>query len=536
MINNPILTGFHPDPSVCRVGKDYYIAVSTFEWFPGVMIYHSKDLKHWHLVSTPVNRTSQLNMLGNPDSGGVWAPALSYHDGKLWLIYSDVKELSGSWKDVNNYLITCDTIDGKWTDPIYLNSSGFDPSLFHEEDGKKYLVNMVWDYRPTRHSFYGIALQEYSPEERKLIGPSKIIFKGTNRKLTEAPHLYKINGYYYLLTAEGGTKYEHAATIARSKKIEGPYEIHPENPLITSWSSPELPLQKAGHGSFVQTHTDEWYFVHLTARPLKYKETPLLENRGYCPLGRETAIQKIEWKGGWPYITGGNFPKNRVESPSIPEQMWEKTPIKESFDQEQLPLHFQTLRIPFTEEIGSLTERKGYLRLFGRESFHSLFTKSLVARRWQHFSFEAVTKVECSPENFMQLAGMTNYYNTKNWSSIHLTHDEEKGRVIALLDCVNGQLCEPVGIIPTPDNVSAVYLKTIVSYETYRYSYSFDGKVWIDVGHTFDSLKLSDDYTAETQEGFFTGAFVGMFAIDTSGTRLAADFDFFSYEEKGGKP
>ena len=136
----------------------------------------------------------------------------------------------------------------------------------------------------------------------------------------------------------------------------------------------------------------------------------------------------------------------------------------------------------------------------------------------------------------MQLAGMTNYYNTKNWSSIHLTHDEEKGRVIALLDCDNGQLCEPVGIIPTPDNVSAVYLKTIVSYETYHYSYSFDGKVWIDVGHTFDSLKLSDDYTAETQEGFFTGAFVGMFAIDTSGARLAADFDFFSYEERGGKP
>ena len=157
-------------------------------------------------------------------------------------------------------------------------------------------------------------------------------------------------------------------------------------------------MQKAGHGSFVQTHTDEWYFVHLTARPLKYKETPLLENRGYCPLGRETAIQKIEWKGGWPYIIEGNFPKNTVESPSIPEQMWEKTPIKESFDQEQLPLHFQTLRIPFTEEIGSLTEREGYLRLFGRESFHSLFTK----------------------------------YRSDLLRS----------------DIVNGQLCEPVGIIP----------------------------------------------------------------------------------------
>ena len=145
-IQNPILKGFNPDPCICRVGEDYYIATSTFEWFPGVQIHHSKDLKNWQLICHPLNRLSQLNMLGNPDSGGVWAPALSYADGKFWLIYSDMKVVTGAWKDGHNYLVTCDTIDGEWSEPIYLNSSGFDPSLYHdEESGKKYLLNMVWD-------------------------------------------------------------------------------------------------------------------------------------------------------------------------------------------------------------------------------------------------------------------------------------------------------------------------------------------------------------------------------------------------------
>lgn len=198
-IQNPVLKGFNPDPSICRVGDDYYIATSTFEWFPGVQIHHSKDLVNWRLVSHPLNRISQLNMLGNPDSGGVWAPDLSYSDGKFWLIYSDVKVVEGNtWKDGANYLVTCDTIDGEWSDPIYMNSSGFDPSLFHDEDGRKWFVNMMWDQRTYHHKFYGIVLQEYSHEEKRLIGEQKVIFKGTELGLTEAPHLYKINGYYPL--------------------------------------------------------------------------------------------------------------------------------------------------------------------------------------------------------------------------------------------------------------------------------------------------------------------------------------------------
>lgn len=535
MITNPILTGFNPDPSICRVGEDYYIATSTFEWFPGVMIYHSKDLKNWKLVSTPVNRRSQLNMLGNPDSGGVWAPCLSYADGKFWLIYSDVKEVQGNnWKDTYNYLITCDTIDGEWSEPIYMNSSGFDPSLFHDDDGRKYFMNMVWDYRVPHHRFYGIVLQEYSHEEKKLIGETKIIFKGTDLGLTEAPHIYKINGYYYLLTAEGGTKFEHAATIARSKTIDGPYEVHPQNPLISSWSHPRLKLQKAGHGSIVHTHTDEWYFVHLTGRPLRRPNTPLLDNRGYCPLGRETAIQKMYWENDWPYIVGGNFPQDEVEEPQIPEHKWDEVPNRIDFEESKLPLDFQTLRIPFDEELGTLKERPGFLRLYGRESFNSRFYKALVARRWQDFTFEAITKVEFSPTNFMQMAGMTNYYNTKNWSSIHITHHEEKGRIIDLLDSDDGKLTMPLygNEIVIPDSVSEVYFKTIVNHNHYQYAYSYDGDTWEVIDYLLDSLHLSDDYVVERQEGFFTGAFVGMFAVDTAGTRLAADFDFFEYNKK----
>ena len=217
MIRNPILPGFNPDPSICRVGEDYYIATSTFEWFPGVQIHHSRDLVNWTLVARPLNRASQLDMRGNPDSGGIWAPCLSFADGLFWLVYTDVKRLDGAFKDSHNYIVTCDTIDGDWSDPWYVNSSGFDPSLFHDDDGRKWFVNIRWNHRgpgtggnPAHASFDGILLQEWSPDAG-LIGPIKSIYDGTPRGLTEAPHLFKRNGYYYLTTAEGGTGYNHAA-------------------------------------------------------------------------------------------------------------------------------------------------------------------------------------------------------------------------------------------------------------------------------------------------------------------------------------
>ncbi|MGP4061148.1 glycoside hydrolase family 43 protein [Halobacillus sp. H74] len=531
-IENPILTGFHPDPSICRLVEDYYIAVSTFEWFPGVGIYHSKDLKNWRLIARPLNRVEQLDMRGNPDSGGVWAPALSYSEGKFWLIYTDVKVVDGQWKDAHNYLVTCETIDGEWSNPVHLNSSGFDPSLFHDDDGRKYLVNMVWDHRISRHSFYGIVLQEYSPDEEKLIGKPEIIFKGTDIKLTEAPHLYKMNGYYYLLTAEGGTKYDHQATMARSTKLRGPYEVHPENPLITTWPYPRNPLQKAGHASMVKTHTGEWFLLHLTGRPLPKENDALLDPRGYCPLGRETAIQRIEWKNDWPYITGGNQPSSVIDGPAIEEVKWDKDfAEKDEFDSSRLNHHFQSLRIPLDDRIISLDERPSHLRIYGKESLTSTFTQAFVARRWQHFNFCAETKVDFRPETFQQAAGLVNYYNTKNWTALQITWDEELNtRILDLTICDHFAFSQPLeDPVIIPDHVEDVYLRVEVETNTYTYSYSFDGLTWHTVPVSLPSYKLSDDYV--DGGGFFTGAFVGMQCQDTSGQNQYADFDYFLYKD-----
>lgn len=527
-IHNPILKGFNPDPCICRADNDYYIATSTFEWFPGVQIHHSKDLKNWKLLYRPLNRLSQLNMKGNPDSCGVWAPCLTYSDNKFWLIYTDVKQYVGIWKDTHNYLVTCDIIDGEWSEPVYLNSSGFDPSLFHDEDGKKYLLNMVWDYRQGKNAFYGIEIQEYSHEERKLIGETKLIFKGSKIKGTEGPHLYQRNGYYYLVVAEGETKYNHVVTVARSKNIFGPYEIHPKNPIMTAANNPKNLLQKAGHGSFVHTHTDEWYLVHLVGRPLT--------ERGYCPLGRETAIEKVEWKNDWPYVVGGAEPQLMVDMPKLEEHKWEESFVDvDNFDNEKLNINFQTLRIPLDENILSLKDRPGYLRLYGRESLTSKFTQSLVARRWQSFKFSSQIGVEFKPTRFQQLAGLVCYYNTENWIYLYMTLDEEiNKRRLGILhnDTMKFKEYYLDNKIYVDDNIEQIHFRVDVDYEKIKFAYSYDNKEWIYFNEVFDANQLSDDYVSKnTENGFFTGAFVGMCCQDLSGQNNYADFGYFKYIE-----
>lgn len=529
-IINPVLKGFNPDPSICRVGEDYYIAVSTFEWFPGVQIHHSKDLVNWQLVAHPLQRVSQLDMKGNPNSGGIWAPCLSYSDGKFWLIFTDVKVVDGAWKDCHNYLVTCETVDGDWGEPIKLNSSGFDASLFHDTDGKKYLVNMIWDPRQGVHPFGGILLQEYCHTEKKLVGEIKNIFKGTDIRLTEAPHLYKIEDYYYLLTAEGGTVYEHAATLARSKAIDGPYELHPDNPMLTAWHDPRNGIQKCGHASMVHTHTDEWYLAHLMGRPIVPETESVIQQRGYCTLGRETSIQKLEWRDGWPYVVGGKQGSVVVEGPKMAEVKFAPTyPEVDEFTEPTLNINFNTLRIPFTENLGSLTEKPNHLRLFGNESLTSVFTQSHVSRRWQSLYFEAETAVAFNPINIQQAAGLVNYYNTNNWTALQVTWDEELGRILMLTTCDERRFTQPLREkIDVPDSAEYVYLRSTVDYDTYVYSYSFNQTDWTTIDIPFQSIKLSDDYISGAT---FTGAFVGMQCEDTSGQRIPADFKYFKYKE-----
>ena len=520
IIKNPILPGFNPDPSILRVGDDYYIANSTFEWFPGVQIHHSKDLTNWRLLTHPLTRLSQLNMKGNPDSGGIWAPCLSYDQGMFYLIYTDVKTWRGKFKSAHNYLVTAEDIMGPWSDPVYLNSSGFDPSLFHDDDGRKWLVNQWWDHRKNHTWNAGILLQEYDPVAKCLVGSAENIFKGTELLCTEGPHLYKRNGYYYLLTAEGGTGYEHAVTIARSRKINGPYEVDPTNPILTSWQKPKLVLQKAGHASLVETQNGEWYMAHLCGRPLK-------ELR--CNLGRETSIQRCYWtQDNWIRVWGGSEPKVLITGPDLPEHPFQPEPLRDDFNEDELGVNYATLRVPADPSWLSLKERPGFLRLKGREPMESCHEQSMVARRQQAFWVEASTCLEFEPETFQQMAGLICYYDTENYYYLRVTHHEELGKCLGIITSIDTQYDEPLEQDIGIDGWERCYLKVEINRDELQFSYSKDGENWESVGPLFDASTLSDDFVGKMR---FTGSMIGMCAQDISGAKKEADFDYFEYKE-----
>ena len=537
-IRNPILRGFNPDPSIVRVGDDYYLATSTFEWFPGVQIHHSRDLVHWRLLSRPLSRPSQLNMLGDPDSCGIWAPCLTHADGLFWLIYTDVKRYGqaaapgaggASLRDFHNCLVTSRDINGPWSDPIYLNSSGFDPSLFHDDDGRKYLVNMLWDHRPGNNRFAGIVLQEYSMKEGRLIGERKNIFTGTPLGFTEGPHIYKRNGWYYLLTAEGGTGWGHAVTLARSRHLHGPYELHPDTHILSARHRPDVPLQRAGHADLVETQSGETYMVYLCGRPLR--------NRGRCTLGRETAIQKMTWSDhGWlRTLDGAGIPTLETPAPSLPAHKFPVAPAREDFGAPELPLDFQWLRTPWPAEIFSLAARPGFLRLFGRETIGSWFRQALVARRQQAHCFSAETVVEFEPEHFQQMAGLVCYYNSSKFHYLFLSHDEHLGKHLrvmsALPDSPQPDAFTPSIAIPAG---KPVHLRVECDFERMRFAYCTEGidSGWHWLPQQFDASILSDEATIPGRPNF-TGAFVGMACQDLAGTARPADFDFFEYRERG---
>lgn len=521
-ITNPILTGFNPDPSICRVGEDYYIATSTFEWFPGVQIHHSRDLVNWRLLTRPLTRLSQLDLRGRPCSGGVWAPALSYADGLFWLIYTDVRTHTGLWKDCHNYLVTAPAICGPWSDPIYLNSSGFDPSLFHDSDGRKWLVNMRWEHLPGEKRFSGIVLQEYDVEGQCLTGPVHSIFAGTELNITEGPHLYRRNGWYYLMTAEGGTSITHAVTLARSRSLTGPYEVHPQNPILTSAGNPKLELWKAGHGSLCETPAGEWYMAHLCARPHQH------EGASYCMLGRETALQAVHWDDDdWLRLTnGGNEPEVKVAAPALPAHPWPETPARDDFDKPELSIDWQSLRAPVTNDWLSLSVRPGWLRLYGRESLNSLFDQSLLARRIQHQRGEVRTLIDFQPCDSQQMAGLTAFYNLSKWFYLAVGIDSHGCRELQLLQSDNdGQRF----LLQTPVTASgSLELRLTFAPDALQFYYrSAGGELWHPMGTELPAWKLSDEYGT----GFgFTGTFVGLACQDLSGLRVAADFDWFEYE------
>ncbi|MCQ2610760.1 MAG: glycoside hydrolase family 43 protein [Treponema sp.] len=550
-VYNPILTGFHADPSILAVNGEFFIANSTFEWYPGVELHRSKDLVHWTCVPSPLSEDRHLNMTGVVESGGIWAPCLSFSDNRFWLIFTDVKNWNkGPWKDTPNYLVTADSIEGPWSDPVFLNASGFDPSMFHDDDGRHWLVNMEWDYRKTGpRQFSGILIQEYSPSKKHLIGKPRKIYTGTDIGCIEGPHLYKRNGWYYLMAAEGGTGYEHAISVARSRNLFGPYETHPQNPLISSYRHPELAIQKAGHGNWVEAADGNTYLVYLCGRPLPGTKK--------CTLGRETSIAKMIWKDDWPYVIQPdgslqNTPPEYVEIPADVELLaGEKDRnlvggksddycrvTRYDFIKKDFLADFKALRYSLFSKKHrqrfSLDARPGFLRIYGGQSFVSNFDKALIARRQTDFVFEAETKIYYEPSSFQHLAGLTYRYDEDTQYNLCVTYDEELGKVLQFQAFMASEAVTPKpavcgeyfeGLKIKLQENQPVWLKLTVNYRDAYFSYSEDGKSWKKLFAKMDASFVSDEHGGLG----FTGAFVGMFAIDMADYSKYADFEYFTY-------
>lgn len=512
-IYNPVLTGFNPDPCVLRVGKTYYLAVSTFEYYPGVQIYASDDLLNWTVIARPITSDKE-NMTGVPQGGGVWAPSLTY-DGKLfYLVYSKLSVWSnGPYKDCENFLIAAEDPRGKWSDPVFINGDGFDASLFHDDDGKSYYMCMRWDYRKPDGAprFDGILLWNFDAAKGKTQGEPVNIFKGTERGLVEGPHIYKKDGYYYLFTAEGGTNVEHAETVARSKDIFGPYELHPLVHILSSYKT-DNPLQKAGHASITDDGKGNWYMFHLCGRK---------RVGGNCVLGRETAVQNIVFKeDGWPYLAyGGTAPQPYFTVPRAPKRTPERELIL--FDDYTVANVFQSLREPLGARLKIVNEHEIELR--GGASVCSLTGQSLLCLRQSHFVFSVEFGLKFDPVSFNHIAGLIYRYNEENQYLFFMSFDEESGEKRLYLQRIKD------GAYTLFDNFaevdSEVVLKLDVDYDKACFSYS-QGGVSTVFADGLETSFLSDEGARPMG---FTGAFAGMYCGDFSRREKTAAFSDFYY-------
>jgi len=521
-----VLRGFEPDPSILRVGRDYYIATSTFEWYPGVRLHHSRDLANWQPVGGALRTLEQLDLRGVPDSGGIWAPGLSHADGLFYLVYTVVDHYAEGWKDLANYVVTAPSIEGPWSEPAYLHGRGWDPSLFHDGDGdgRSWLLNMIYDWRPDRPGFAGIEIQEYDRQARTLLGEPRKIFAGTEAGVTEGPTLYRRDGWYYLVVAEGGTGVEHQVTVARSAELFGPYQPDPGGSALTAKRDPTLPFQKAGHGSLVQTPAGEWYMAHLLARP--YWQA----GRSWCVLGRETAIQPVEWSAdGWPRVPGA---VPRAEVP-VAEAAVTEIAVTEAEPEggpgavssaPDFAADWSTLRRPASPD----WIRTGHEVLIrGGQSPAGRRAPSLLAHRVTSLQCSLSAWVAFEPGSPDDLAGIAAYYNTRNWHYSYVTAGDDGTPQIAALSRVAGKLTVHTG------------RKNVERGERVALSAELDGAIlrFEPLGIEVDATTLSDEHADEFADGVvrtygFTGAMLGLWVIDLSGGGGVACFDRVCYRAR----
>ncbi|MES5818699.1 family 43 glycosylhydrolase [Streptomyces sp. RG80] len=521
LLHNPVIRGFAPDPSLVRVGDWYYVATSSFEWFPTIPIHRSRDLAHWEYAGHVRGAVPGDSLAGVPDSGGIWAPSLSWDGERFWIVYSVVRSVGTPYFDVDTYISTATEAAGKWTAPRRVASHGFDPALYHAEDGRLWLLNLQNDCRPGGQRFAGIMATELDRESLERVGDTHLLLQ--HGRLVEGPKLLERDGWYYLVLAEGGTGFEHGVLVARSRALTGPYEVD-TRPLMTTRDDPTVPLQKAGHAELVRTAGGDWVLSHLAARPLH-----TVDGRR-CPLGRETAIQAVVWdEEGWPRLRhGGHHPAVEVDVPTRRHEL----PLAEA--DEPLGWPWSTLRAPVDASWADTTARPGWIRLRGRHGPESRWAHSLLAQRITEHRAEAEVTVDARPDTFTQAAGLVLRYNAEAYLSLDLTWAEPEGEgqhgqqwrgggrtVLSLVERTESDTRQ-VAVVEV-DAGAPLTLGVTVDGAEARFWY-VRGGLRVPVGEPLDFSTLSDDFGSRLR---FTGSMAGIHSVDLVDAAFSADFTGF---------
>lgn len=496
---NPVIPGFHPDPSICRVGGDYYLVTSSFEYFPGVPIHHSTDLVHWRLIGHCLTTERQLPLEKARASGGVFAPTIRYHEGTFYMTTTNVTSLG-------NFVVRATDARGPWSDPMPIAQGGIDPSLtFH--DGRTYFVS-TGSEGPVQ-SVIDIATG------RILDGP-RLLWKGTGGQYPEAPHLYRIGEFWYLMLAEGGTEYGHMVTIARSRDPFGPFEPCPRNPIL-SHRSQSSPIQATGHADLVQASDGSHWMVFLGIRP-----------NGYPPahhLGRETFLAPVVWSpDGWPSVGNAGRVALELESEALvvapPSPAGASGLGRDDFDDAELALHYNFVRNPRADD-WSLRERPGWLSLAcSAVTLNDVDTPAFVGRRQQHFSARFSARLDFEPEADGEEAGLVARMNETHHYEIALAR--RAGRRAVIVRRTIGSLTAEVASVPTPGG--PLCLSIHAERDRYRFSFGTDESTLETVAHG------ETRYLSTEVAGGFTGVYLGMYATG-GGTRreTRAHFDYADY-------
>ncbi|WP_373232966.1 glycoside hydrolase family 43 protein [Cohnella sp.] len=514
---NPILPGCYPDPSICRVGEDYYMVTSSFEYFPGVPLFHSRDLIHWRQLGHVLDRPSQLDLDGTPCSKGIYAATIRYHAGLFYMITTFVESATGARR---NFYVTTDNPAGSWSDPVWLEGApGIDSSLFFDDDGRAYFMA---NRRPPSGQQYPrhmeIWLQEVDVTNGTLIGESYSLWDGALKFVhaQEGPHIYKVNGYYYLLIAEGGTGHTHSVSIARSERLTGPYEGCKSNPILTHRQlGRQADIVNVGHADLVETQDGEWWMVCLGSRPY---------GGYYRNLGRETFLVPISWEDGWPIVNPGKgIVELALPRPSLPGRRWSTLPTCDHFDGETLDYRWNFLRTPRGDFWSLQARPEGGLSLrLKPETITRFENPSFVGRRQQHMNFSVRTAMSFVPVGEGEAAGLVLLQN--NDYQFRCMYEWVEGRrTVRLIERRGGverMLAEH------PVDADRVYFKVEAVGQQYRFAYALRSEAWIDLGGDADGTILSTDVA-----GGFVGAYIGLYATsDRHPSDNAALFEWFEYK------